>query len=660
MTSIRQAMAITDRSDQPAPRPLMVLLPFAVSFLGLGLTAVLLYQDIRFQRTEQDRLEDQALAQASQAIQSKLTATSQILNGVVGLFDSSSPVGRQQFTTYYESLKLSDNSLRGIQGVGFTRALQPDARRAYEAAIRAEGFPSFSIQPPGPRPFYSSITYIEPFDWRNRRAFGYDMWSNPTRQQAMARARDTGLPSLSGRVILVQETSEDVQTGTLLYLPLYRPRAPIVSLADRRAALIGWAYSPLRMRDLIRAALDDPLVDFPRRSDVQVFDRTPTAETLLYDSRIPERRDPLLIPGRQRTLEVYGRPWVLRVALPPTRGVFDLQSLLLGICGVLTSVGLGLGTDGLVRQHRRTLANMQVLEAASQARLLSSAVISSLDEGLIITDPNAVIQQINPAFTRISGYSETEALGRDATVLQAGVQGPEFFAGLLSDLNRYGSWQGEFWNRHRNGQLYRQSLSITSVRNEQGEPMHYIGVIRDVTREYKEQEQVRHQAQHDYLTGLPNRSLLVERLEQALNQAKRNGRSLALLFLDLNRFKPINDEHGHLAGDGILQALGQRLREAMRTTDTVARFGGDEFVVLTPEIEGRDGVLNLARKLRALVDEPFPWKGVELQIRVSIGIALYPDHGDSEDALLAAADTAMYAAKQEGEGAIVVFDPERS
>ncbi len=184
------------------------------------------------------------------------------------------------------------------------------------------------------------------------------------------------------------------------------------------------------------------------------------------------------------------------------------------------------------------------------------------------------------------------------------MQGQEFFSRLWSDLNRYGSWQGEFWNRHRNGQLYRQSLSITSVRDEQGDPMHYIAVIRDVTREYKQQGAVRHQAQHDYLTGLPNRSLLVERLEQALNQASRKGSTLALLFLDLNRFKPINDQYGHLAGDGILQALSQRLREAMRATDTVARFGGDEFVVLVPELESRDGVLTLACKLRELVDAP--------------------------------------------------------
>ena len=657
MTAIGQASPEMEPSVSSAPRRLMVALPLGVTCLGLGLTAVLLWQDVRFQRSEQDRREDQALVQASQAIQAKLSATSQILYGVVGLFDSSAPVSREQFTTYYESLKLSDTTIKGIQGVGFTQAIRPGEKASYEAAIRASGFPTFAVNPSGTRSFYSSITFLEPFDWRNRRAFGFDMWSNPIRRQAMARARDTGLPSLSGRVTLVQETSTDVQTGTLLYLPIYRQKQPLVTIADRRSALLGWAYSPLRMRDLIRAALDDPLVDFPRSADVQVFDTSPSRSTLLYDSRIPEHRDPQVLEGRQRRLPIYRRSWLLRVALPTARGTFDLQSVLLTLCGVLTSIGLGMGTGGLVRQHRRTLANLRALESAHQARRLSAAVISSLDEGLMITDPNAVIQQINPAFTRITGYSETEALGRPAAGLQSGVQGQEFFARLWSDLSRYGSWQGEFWNRHRNGQLYRQSLSITSVRDEKGDPRHYIGVIRDVTREYKEQEEVRHQAQHDYLTGLPNRSLLVERLEQALKQATRKGASLALLFLDLNRFKPINDQYGHLAGDGILQALGQRLREAMRATDTVARFGGDEFVVLVPDLESQDGVLTLASKLRELVDTPFHWEGVQLQIGVSIGIALYPDHGHSADALLAAADTAMYVAKQEGEGAVVVFSP---
>ena len=132
-----------------------------------------------------------------------------------------------------------------------------------------------------------------------------------------------------------------------------------MSTADGRSALLGWAYSPLRMRDLIRAALDDPLVDFPRSADVQVYDSSTPETILLYDSRIPERRDPRVLEGRQRRLQIYGRSWLLRLALPTTRGIFDLQSVLLAICGVLTSVGLGLGTGGLVRQHRRILANLR-------------------------------------------------------------------------------------------------------------------------------------------------------------------------------------------------------------------------------------------------------------------------------------------------------------
>lgn len=641
-------------------RPGLTVLPLGVSCLGLGLTAFLLYQDTHFHRVEQGRQEDQALIEASQAIQSKLSSTSQILYGVVGLFDSSAPVKRRQFTTYYESLKLSGPTLMGIQGVGFSRALAPAQLKDYEASMRSEGFPSFSVRPAGTRSFYTAITFLEPFDWRNRRAFGFDMWSNPVRRTAMNRAIISGLPSLSGPVTLVQETTTDVQVGTLLYLPIYRPKATLFTAEDRRNALVGWAYSPLRMGDLIQAALDAPLVRFPGDAELQVFDGRATASRLLFDSRVPERRAPRLIEGRERRLDVYGRPWILRVRLPATTNVFDVKALLIAVSGALVSSGFGLGTYWLVRQHRRTLRNLQVLEAANQVRQLSTAVISSLDEGLMITDPEAVILQINPAFTRITGYSETEALGRSASLLQSGVQGSDFFSRLWSDLNRYGSWQGEFWNRHRNGQLYRQFLSITSVRNEKGETTNYIGVFRDVTREFKEQEQVRHQAQHDYLTGLPNRSLLVERLEQALRQAERKGRNLALLFLDLNRFKPINDQYGHLAGDEILQVLGQRLRDGMRASDTVARFGGDEFVVLAPEVENEQGVLTLAAKLREIVDQSIQWNDHVLQVRASIGIALYPDHGTTKDALLAAADTAMYAAKQQGEGSVVVFSTQLS
>lgn len=641
----------------PKRRRVEPLLPPAVITLGLGLTTVLAAQDIEFQKDEHEEQEVLALIQASQAIHSKLDSTSQILHGVVGLFNSSALIGRQQFSTYYESLALGERSLAGIQGVGFAKLLQPNRLTAYEAQMRAEGFPRFAVWPNDPRDFYTSITYLEPFDWRNRRAFGYDMWSDPVRRASMARARDTGLPSLSGPVTLVTETTSDVQPGALLYLPIYNQQLPLITTADRRTALIGWAYSPLRMGDLIRAALADPLIRIPKSAEIQVFEQTRGLTNLLFDSRLPEHRKPALITGQQRTLALYGQRWVLRVALPQTRHAFDLRSMLLGIGGVLFSCGLGLGTYGLVLQHRRTLTNLTVLEATNQARMLAAAVLISLDEGLMITDPEGRILQINPAFTRITGYNEREALGRYASTLQSGVQGPQSFTRLWADLMHYGYWQGEFWNRHRNGQVYRQSLSISSMRNEHGDITSYIGVIRDVTREHKEQEQVRYQAQHDQLTGLPNRTLLVERLDQALKRAERKGHSLALFFLDLNRFKPINDQYGHLAGDFILQTLGQRLLETMRASDTVARFGGDEFVVLAPEIEGHEGAITLATKLRDLVNAPFQWEGHSLEIRVSIGIAIYPDHGRTDDELLMAADTAMYAAKQQGEGAIMLFDP---
>ncbi len=203
---------------------------------GLGLTAFLLYQNIHFHRLEQARQEDQALVQASQAIQSKLASTSQILYGVVGLFDASAPVSRRQFTTYYESLKLSEPTLKGIQGIGFTRVLAPMQLGNDEASICGEGFAGFSVRPQGPRDLYTSITFLEPFDWRNRRAFGFAMWSDPMRRDAMKRAMALGLPSLSEPITLVQETTTDVQVGPLLYLPIYRPKAPLFLLliASRR------------------------------------------------------------------------------------------------------------------------------------------------------------------------------------------------------------------------------------------------------------------------------------------------------------------------------------------------------------------------------------------------------------------------------------------
>ncbi len=634
--------------DLPSRPRYLALLPLGVTLLGLGLTALLVAQNQLFQTLERERLEEQVLKAVTEAVQVRLAGDIQILQGITGLFSASQRVTRQEFRTFYDSLALSEQALAGIQGVGYSRWIPAAELSAFVAGIEAEGFSRFRVYPIGARPFYSAITYLEPFNWRNQRAFGFDMWSNPIRRQAMARARDTGLPSLSGKLTLVQETGAEPQAGALVYLPIYRQGMPLLSVADRQQALSGWAYSPLRMGDFVRAALTNPLIRIPAPADIQIFDGRPEPSSLLYDSRSSVSRIPPMLDGHDQSLEIAGRRWQIRVALASDWQTTDpqLQSpFVVILSGAALSCLMGLATLGLVRQYRRTQQALAVMAQVSQERLLSATVFSTSPEGIVITDPEARILQINPAFTRLTGYSAPELLGQNPRLLQSGMHGPEFFQQMWHDLLRYGSWEGELWNRNRQGGIYRQALSITAVRDARQQVTHYVGLCRDVTHAHREREQVLYQSQHDYLTDLPNRALLMDRLELALRQARRYDHELALLFLDLDRFKPINDLYGHSAGDWVLRQVANRLQQQVRASDTVCRQGGDEFVLLIPEIQGLEGVLILARKLQRAIEQPYRWQDLSLQISVSIGIAIYPNHGLSEDELIAAADAAMYQAK---------------
>ncbi len=352
-------------------RQRLLFLPLGMMVLGLATTALVVGQALDFQQRERRRLEEQMLKAVTEAVQVKLTSDSQILNGIVGLFAASKTVGRAEYRAYYESLNLNEDTLVGVLGVGYTRLIPPEQLARYEAEIRAQGFPKFRVRPPGVRSLYTSITYLEPFNWRNQRAFGFDMWSEPTRREAMARARDTGLPALSGRVTLVQETRRDVQAGTLLYLPIYRQGMPLETLQDRQRAIAGWAYSPLRMGDLIRSALANPLIRIPAPADIQIFDQLVSPESLLFDSRTAGDRQPLLLPGPGRELDVAGRHWQVRVQLEPDWLALTLNRQLswqlVAVSGSLASLLLGLATLYLVRQHQRTVyANRQLQLARAQ------------------------------------------------------------------------------------------------------------------------------------------------------------------------------------------------------------------------------------------------------------------------------------------------------
>ncbi|PLY17002.1 MAG: two-component system response regulator [Sedimenticola sp.] len=309
----------------------------------------------------------------------------------------------------------------------------------------------------------------------------------------------------------------------------------------------------------------------------------------------------------------------------------------------------------LVRDNSGQATSMLVsLHDLSRARQveetlrLAASVFENTDEGVVITDAQGKILEVNRAFTEILGYTRDEVIGRNPRLWQSLRHDESFYRNMWLSLTETGQWRGELWNRRKDGSVFPEWQTISSVTDEEGRLTHYVGVFSDISQIKHSQEQLDHLAHHDALTDLPNRLLLNERLEQAIRHAERNASKLAVIFLDLDLFKHINDSLGHPAGDSLLQKVAAKLVQTVRQGDTVARIGGDEFVLLLEEIDIADNVVVAAEKLMAIFAEPFQLGDQGIRITASLGITLYPRDGKDSASLLRNADAAMYRAKEEG------------
>ncbi len=296
---------------------------------------------------------------------------------------------------------------------------------------------------------------------------------------------------------------------------------------------------------------------------------------------------------------------------------------------------------------------------AMEKQRLAELVFDTIHEGIMITDTNNCIEAVNPAFTKITGYSFDEVKGQNPRMLNSGLQDAYFYAALWQSLDEHGHWEGELWNRHKSGEMYAESTSISPVYDEVGNIKRHIIIFGDVTEKKQAEEKIYYQANYDPLTGLPNRQLFQDRLHSAITSAKRNGTHLALLFIDLDRFKEVNDSAGHEAGDRLLTQVAQRLNECIRESDTLARLGGDEFIVILNNLSPNYDIGNLARTMLKLLERPFSLAtGIDAVISASIGIAMYPADGEDDATLIRYADAAMYRVKETGRNGYEFFTAE--
>lgn len=286
-------------------------------------------------------------------------------------------------------------------------------------------------------------------------------------------------------------------------------------------------------------------------------------------------------------------------------------------------------------------------------RLSVRQMIEALQDGVILTDPRGTIKAVNRAFCAVTGYARREVIGKNPRILHSGRQGRSFYSEIWSSLLRDGTWRGEIWNRRRNGESYPEFLAISAIKSAEGKPLYYLGVFSDISGRKASEERLNRWARYDALTNLPNRRLFNERLKRILAD-RRSTRRLAVFFLDLDHFKEINDRWGHAAGDLFLRAVGARLAGCVRATDVVARWAGDEFLVLMNPIDGRPDAVRVARKILRVLNRPFMLHGRRVRTAASIGISLLGGKASAAE-LIRNADKAMYAVKKCGRNGFAFY-----
>ncbi len=461
-------------------------------------------------------------------------------------------------------------------------------------------------------------------------------------------SEDVLLLGLVAEAIADEVAEEEIITTVL-------ERAAILKELDYTcfAELDGCAAKVLHEYSVLFEAHVPPEIRLPRTvvtalgsgpTTVAVRHDDPSAASVLMEG---DGFDPLSLlvipfPGEKETKRLF-------LFLDQVRSTDQMDALKPLLEQVIGLAAARLENLYLMRQLRDLNADLEERVTARTAELRRAAtVFESTSEGVMITDPDQKIVAVNPSFFEVTGYCEAEVIGQLPSLLKSGRHDRQFYDSMWQSIRETGNWRGEIWNRRKNGEIYPELLNISEVRNECNDLTSFVAVFSDISAIKESEARFEHLAHHDPLTGLPNRLLLHARMEHAVTRARRTQSRFAVLFLDLDRFKTVNDSFGHPVGDLLLQEVARRLTDCVRSDDTVARLGGDEFTILIEDLLDPGNAAKTAVKILEALSAPFDLGGLEVFSSGSLGIALFPDDGDDATTLLRNADSAMYRAKQKG------------
>lgn len=683
------------------PRSRQPLSPSAATVLALlaGLIATfVLFAGIR--RLEHDKIELEFQQRANiriLTIQQQLDQTIHTLRVLNQAFVSFQEVSREQFRNFSQPL-LQRHAY--IQALNFHRLVNAEGRDAYELEMRRV-YPDYVMRqmkdgrlvPAEPARQHLVVDYVEPLSG-NEAALGLDVAPNTNLTEAVRWATDSGQPTSTALLTLAQGGGS--QTGFLVVMPLYRHGMPTDTVDERRAAFIGDTAAVFKAEVLVEkilsesGMLNDPSLSISVYASSDIDDRNLAyrsgARPLSRDELAAQSKSPIpywLFRDQPEPVmhdfDLAGRPWKIAISRQPesfvARHAGSVTTLAGGILISLLIVGFfhvismrSRRVHSLVEQRTAELrlANDRLVEDIAARKRVEDALqlrqraIEASANAIIITSaaaPNYPIEYVNPAFERITGYSLEDVINRSCSLLWADDRAQPEIQEIIASVRELRETRVTLRTYGKDGRMFWSDAFLAPVRDETGVVNHYVVAINDITATKRYQAELEFQANRDTLTGLANRNLLHDRLRQASAYATRYGHPVWLLFMNLDRFKFVNDTLGHRAGDELLKVVAERLRNAVRETDTIARMSADEFVLILPERTEEHLSPVLVQRIMDTVAQPIVIEGYEFVMGSSIGIAVCPSDGVDADTLIKHAGIAMYRAKETGRNNFQFFTP---